>query len=176
MAVEGHLRRADDGRGHRDWVGPREATANERSCALPSITPETMTDWLPHRTFRSSAPAKRQQRPSSLKADHYQSPRRRRSMVKIASQFDFEHRRINLNPPGRRQTKKVRPIVPMAKFLSNALKGCRRKYAIEYHGDRIGSVKSAWRLLRRAARVPDQRHGRSSAAKRIASRSHPGAL
>jgi integrase len=38
--------------------------------------------------------------------------------LKIASQLDFEHRRINLNPPGRRQTKKVRPIVPMAKFLS----------------------------------------------------------
>lgn len=71
--------------------------------------------------------------------------------LKIKDQCDFAHRLIHLNPPGRKQTKKRRPTVPMASFLEKELKGKKRKYAVEYHGQPIARVKTAWRRLRAAA-------------------------
>lgn len=71
--------------------------------------------------------------------------------LQIKGQLDFEHSLIHLNPPGRRQTKKHRPIVPMPKFLRKELKGLKGKYVVEYHGGKIASTKTAWRALREAA-------------------------
>lgn len=71
--------------------------------------------------------------------------------LRARDQLDFQHRLIILNPPGRKQTKKQRPTVPMPNFLENELKGIKRKYVIEYHGQPVLRVKTAWRRLRAEA-------------------------
>ena len=71
--------------------------------------------------------------------------------LRVKDQLDFKHRLIVLNPPGRKQTKKQRPTVPMPDFLESELKDTKRKYVIEYHGRPVIKVKTAWRHLRAAA-------------------------
>lgn len=69
-----------------------------------------------------------------------------------ARQLDFEHGLIDLNPKGRRQTKKYRPIVPMTDFLRRELKGAKG-YVLQYHGEPIASTKTAWRAMRTDAKL-----------------------
>ncbi len=68
--------------------------------------------------------------------------------LRISGQLDFRQGVVDLNPKGRKQTKKYRPTVPMAAFIHQAFKGVKREFAIEYHGERIASTKTAWRRLR----------------------------
>lgn len=70
-------------------------------------------------------------------------------------QLDFEHGLIDLNPKGRKQTKKYRPIVPMTKFLRRELAKVK-KYVIEYHGGPIASTKTAWRQMRTDAKLDEK--------------------
>lgn len=63
-------------------------------------------------------------------------------------QVDWEHSTINLNPPGRRQTKKRRPIVALDEetmdLLRESRKGAQCDYIIERGGKKIASMKKAF--------------------------------
>lgn len=63
-------------------------------------------------------------------------------------QVDWKHSTINLNPPGRRQTKKRRPIVALDEetmaLLKVAHEGAQSDYIIERGGKKIASMKKAF--------------------------------
>ncbi|MGE4528837.1 MAG: site-specific integrase, partial [Rhodospirillaceae bacterium] len=67
------------------------------------------------------------------------------------SQIDFENRLINLNQPGRQQTKKYRPALPMAKALCPWLKRAEGEQVIAYHGKPVASIKTAFTAAREKA-------------------------
>lgn len=64
---------------------------------------------------------------------------------------DFDHRLLNLNPSGRRQTKKFRPTVPVADALLPWLEASGPGYLVQWRGKPIESFKTAWRAIRRRA-------------------------
>lgn len=63
-------------------------------------------------------------------------------------QVDFGRQQIELNPPGRKQTSKKRPIVPMNEPLREALmeayEARQGSYVIERGAERLGSIKKAF--------------------------------
>lgn len=76
-------------------------------------------------------------------------------------QVDRAHGLVDLNPPGRKQTKKYRPIVPISETLAPWLerpepartrKGViKPTHFVHYRGRPVDSMKTAWRALRVAA-------------------------
>ncbi len=65
-------------------------------------------------------------------------------------------RRIDLNPGGRAQTKKHRAVVPLAPALAPWVEAATGEYLVEYHGQPVASIKTAWREARiRAGLGPD---------------------
>ncbi len=75
------------------------------------------------------------------------------------SRCDFERRLITLNPEGREQTKKYRPVVRMPEEIVDYLKELKANsdsdYIINYHGSKVLSTKKAWRQLRKDAGLDD---------------------
>jgi len=67
---------------------------------------------------------------------------------------DFDRNLLVQNPPGRRQTKKHRPTVPVADFLRPWLDAAPGGPLVQWHGKPIESFKTAWRKLRRRAWLP----------------------
>lgn len=71
-------------------------------------------------------------------------------------QVDWHAGLIDLNPPGRIQTKKFRPVVPITDFLGAYL---RRQpaalYYVHWQGRRVASVRTTWRQVREDAGLPD---------------------
>lgn len=65
-----------------------------------------------------------------------------------SEQLDFENRLIDLNPAGRAQTKKHRPVVKMPETLATILNGAPTGPVITYRGKQVESVKTSWRNLR----------------------------
>lgn len=63
-------------------------------------------------------------------------------------QVNFESGMIDLNPPGRVQTRKKRPVVPIADYalapLKTAFDGRQSDHVIERGGKQIGSIKKAF--------------------------------
>lgn len=63
-------------------------------------------------------------------------------------QVDWEHGTLNLNPPGRRQTKKRRPIVALdeetLRLLHVAHEGAQSDYIIERGGKKVANIKKAF--------------------------------
>jgi integrase len=63
-------------------------------------------------------------------------------------QVDWEHGTLNLNPPGRRQTKKRRPIVALDNetmaLLKRAYEGAQSDFVIERGGKKVASIKKAF--------------------------------
>lgn len=63
-------------------------------------------------------------------------------------QIDWDHATVNLNPPGRRQTKKRRPIVGLdeetMKLLRTAHEGAQSDYIIERGGKKVANIKKAF--------------------------------
>lgn len=61
---------------------------------------------------------------------------------------DFERRQIDLNPRGRRQTKKRRPVVPLNDELLKALQEAHRarqsEFVVERGAKRVGNIKKAF--------------------------------
>lgn len=61
---------------------------------------------------------------------------------------DFERRQIDLNPRGRRQTKKRRPVVPLNDEAMGALQEAHEarqsEYVVERGAKRVGSIKKAF--------------------------------
>lgn len=83
------------------------------------------------------------------------------------NQYDATKDRLNLNPAGRRQTKKFRPVVPVTKVLKPWLESetdPERLY-VTLRGNRIFSIKTVWQKTRDRAGLPSDitpysfRHG-----------------
>ena len=68
-------------------------------------------------------------------------------------QVDFEDRLINLNPPGRKQTKKRRPIVPITNALLPWLEAHKGNDLVTYKGERVASIKKAHKETCRRAKI-----------------------
>jgi integrase len=62
---------------------------------------------------------------------------------------DFERRLLAQNPPGRKQTKKYRPVVPVCDFLFPWLEQAPEGPLVAWKGKPIASFKTAWRAIRR---------------------------
>jgi hypothetical protein len=65
------------------------------------------------------------------------------------AQYDEAHDRVDLNPPGRRQNKKHRPVLAVTPTLRPWLQRAedpRQRYVV-YGGAPIKSIKTAWELL-----------------------------
>lgn len=73
-------------------------------------------------------------------------------------QIDWTDGLIRLNPLGRKQTKKYRPVVPICQTLRPWLEHAREnneEYVVEYAGRRIKSAKRGFRTLRKRCNFPD---------------------
>jgi len=68
-------------------------------------------------------------------------------------QWDAQHGILDLNPRGRKQTRKYRPAVPVARQALWLLEQCRGQLVP------VGSVKSAWEAMARELRIPDGGEG-----------------
>jgi integrase len=64
---------------------------------------------------------------------------------------DFDRRLLAMNPPGRRQTKKHRPTVPVCDFLLPWIEQAEAGPLVAWRGREIASFKTAWRKMRAAA-------------------------
>lgn len=64
---------------------------------------------------------------------------------------DFDRWLLTQNAPGRKQTKKYRPVVPVAEFLRPWLEAAPAGPLVAWHGKPIKSFKTAWRKLRARA-------------------------
>ncbi|MER8809244.1 tyrosine-type recombinase/integrase [Mesorhizobium australicum] len=71
-------------------------------------------------------------------------------------QVRLDDRHIHLNPKGRKQTKKYRPIVPLTDTLLPFLQ--RRDVArfVNWHGEPVDSIKKGFKTVIRAAGLPDE--------------------
>jgi integrase len=69
---------------------------------------------------------------------------------------DFGRGLLAQNPPGRKQTKKYRPTVPVAACLLPWLENAPAGPLVTWRGKKIASFKTAWRKLRERAGLPDE--------------------
>ena len=72
--------------------------------------------------------------------------------------YDSKHHLIDMNPPGREQNKKFRPLLPVVPTLRPWLArsvGSSGQY-IEFRGGGIQNIVGAWRVLRRAAKLDER--------------------
>lgn len=86
----------------------------------------------------------------------YYTAARRRSIETLRwSQVDWDASAIRLQEPGRRQTKKRRPTVPMHPRLRDMMERAFVERTSEYVLDHSGSVRSAFESLMRRAELTD---------------------
>ena len=70
-----------------------------------------------------------------------------------SQQIDLERRLIELNPPGRKQTKKIRPSVKLpAPLVPHVVDG----WQITFRNKPLGSIKTSWRKQRARCGLDDQ--------------------
>jgi integrase len=70
-------------------------------------------------------------------------------------QLDWHMRLIELNPVGRVQTKKFRPVVPLTDFLANYLNGrATTGHYVHWKGEQVESIRTTWRKLVVKAGLP----------------------
>ena len=69
-------------------------------------------------------------------------------------QIDLERRLLNLQPPGRDETKKRNPVLPITDALLPWLRAATGDYLVSWHGKPLASIKSAWRRARARAGLP----------------------
>ena len=69
-------------------------------------------------------------------------------------QVDYDIGMIRLNPAGRRQTKKRRPVVPLTRTLAAHLAETRGPYYAGWNGLKTESIKTTWRRIRADAALP----------------------
>ena len=70
-------------------------------------------------------------------------------------QIDWTDNMVRLNPAGRRQTKKFRPIVPLTRTLSAHLKPLKDvEFYAGWNGHRTQSIKTTWGKIRTRAKLP----------------------
>ncbi|MBS0556757.1 MAG: tyrosine-type recombinase/integrase [Proteobacteria bacterium] len=66
---------------------------------------------------------------------------------------DFDRRLFDTNPKARIQTKKHRPVVPVVDELLPWLEYAPNGYLVRWRNQPIQSFKTAWRAIRRRARL-----------------------
>ncbi len=66
-------------------------------------------------------------------------------------QIDLNDRLIEFNPPGRHQTKKYRPSVPISGTLLPWLRQVKTETVVAWHGRPLDSIKTAFRKARQRA-------------------------
>ena len=66
-------------------------------------------------------------------------------------QCDVERRVINLNPPGRVQTKKRRPVLPMPEWLVPWIASAPPGHLVQFRGKPVLKIAKAFRTVRAAA-------------------------
>jgi integrase len=66
-------------------------------------------------------------------------------------QLDFQDGLIDLNPRGRPQTKKFRPVVKMPTALAAALRGAPDGRLVTFRGQPVRKINKSWRGMREAA-------------------------
>ena len=71
-------------------------------------------------------------------------------------QVDLEMRRIELNPPGRKQTKKRRPVVPITETLLPYVKALDVERFVHWHGKPIASIKKVFATMVKEAGLPKE--------------------
>ncbi len=69
---------------------------------------------------------------------------------------DFDRRLLTQNPPGRKQTRKYRPVVPVCDFLLPWLADAEPGSLVTWRGKPIASFKTAWRKMRDRAGLPKE--------------------
>lgn len=70
-------------------------------------------------------------------------------------QIDAQAKLVQLNPPGRKQTKKYRPVVPLIPTLEAVLaRESPKDTYVNWHKKPIGSIKNSWRKIRNNAGLP----------------------
>lgn len=69
-------------------------------------------------------------------------------------QLDFDLRRIDMNPPGRDQTAKERPIIPMTEAAFHWLSGDWTGLWITYRGKPLASIRMGFERARERAGLP----------------------
>lgn len=67
---------------------------------------------------------------------------------------DLDRGLLDQNPPGRRQTKKYRPTVPICSFLHPWIMQIGDGPLVSWRGREIASFKTAWRKMRARAALP----------------------
>jgi integrase len=72
------------------------------------------------------------------------------------AQLDFEDRLIDLNPRGRAQTKKFRPVVKMPDALASVLANAPSGRLVTFQGRPVKKINKAWRGMRVAAELDDE--------------------
>ncbi|MCB1469509.1 MAG: site-specific integrase, partial [Rhizobiaceae bacterium] len=70
------------------------------------------------------------------------------------AQVDLEIGRINLNPHGRRQTKKRRPVVPLTETLRPHVSDREVAHFVNWHGRHIKSIKKGFATMVAEAGLP----------------------
>lgn len=68
-------------------------------------------------------------------------------------QCDLHRKLIDLNPPGRQQTKKRRPVVAMPEFLRPLIESVPAGHIVTYRGEPLQKINACWRNARKAARL-----------------------
>jgi integrase len=71
------------------------------------------------------------------------------------AQVDLAKRQVSLNPKGRKQTKKYRPVVPISDTLLPWLHGCEDARYVSYHGKPVASVKKSFAAAVAEAELAD---------------------
>ena len=72
------------------------------------------------------------------------------------AQLDFEDGLIDLNPRGRAQTKKFRPVVKMPEALATVLRGAPDGPLVTFRGQPVRKINKAWRGMREAAGLDEE--------------------
>jgi len=70
---------------------------------------------------------------------------------KMLGQTDYNRNIMHMNQPGRKQTKKFRPSLPIPKTLLPWLKKCKTNYFVSYKGKQIKSIKKSFASARKRA-------------------------
>ena len=69
------------------------------------------------------------------------------------AQLDFDDLLIDLNPRGRKQTKKFRPVVKMPDTLATVLTNAPSGRLVTFRGQPVKKINKAWRGMRRSGRA-----------------------
>jgi integrase len=72
------------------------------------------------------------------------------------AQLDFDDRLIDLNPRGRAQTKKFRPVVKMPDALATVLANAPSGRLVTFQGRPVKKINKAWRGMRQAAELDEE--------------------